>query len=167
MHDVPFKIISRSGGNIGSTVRSYEQGWKDSAWLPINGSITFIAKFDDYSDATWPYMYHCHALTHEDEGMMGQFVVNSTLGTNQENSSTAFSLYPNPADDKIFINLTDAATEIYYVTITTITGRVVMMLPQPEWQNGIDVSSLQSGIYLLQMKDKETKSITTRKFIKK
>ena len=167
LHDVPFKIISRSGGNIGTTVRSYEQGWKDSAWLPINGSITFIAKFDDYSDSTWPYMYHCHALTHEDEGMMGQFIVNSTLGINQENSSTAFSLYPNPADDKIFINLTDTSTEIYYVTITTITGRVVMMLPQPEWQNGIDVSSLQSGIYLLQMKDKETKSITTRKFIKK
>ncbi|HJA62368.1 MAG TPA: multicopper oxidase domain-containing protein, partial [Candidatus Brevibacterium intestinavium] len=22
-----------------------------------------------------PYMYHCHMLLHEDEGMMGQFVV--------------------------------------------------------------------------------------------
>ena len=167
LHDVPFKIISRTGGNIGTTVRTYEQGWKDSAWLPIGGSITFIAKFDDYSDSTWPYMYHCHALTHEDEGMMGQFVVNSSLGINQESATTDFSLYPNPANDKIFINLKDASTEIYYVTVTTATGRVVMMLPQPEWQNGIDISSLASGVYILQMKDKETKSITTRKFIKK
>ena len=22
-----------------------------------------------------PYMYHCHMLNHEDQGMMGQFVV--------------------------------------------------------------------------------------------
>ena len=75
LHDVPFKIISRSGGNMGTTLNAYEQGWKDVAWIPIGGSITFIAKFDNYSDATWPYMYHCHALTHEDKGMMGQFVV--------------------------------------------------------------------------------------------
>jgi hypothetical protein len=45
-------------------------------------------------------------------------------------------------------------------------GRVAMMLPQPQWQNGIDISSLASGVYLLQMMDKETKSTTTRKFIK-
>ena len=166
LHDVPFKIISRSGGNIGTTVRTYEQGWKDSAWLPIGGSITFIAKFDDYSDSTWPYMYHCHALTHEDEGMMGQFVVNALLGINQETLTTDFSLYPNPANDKIFINLKDVSTEIYYITIATLTGRVVMMLPQPEWQNGIDVSTLASGVYILQMKDKETKSTTNRKFVK-
>lgn len=167
LHDVPFKIISRTGGNIGTTVRTFEQGWKDSAWLPIGGSITFIAKFENYSDSTWPYMYHCHALTHEDEGMMGQFVVNNTLGINQNSATTDFSLYPNPANDKLFINLKDAATEIYYITITTVTGRVVMMLPQPEWQNGIDVSSLATGVYILQMKDKETKSITSRKFVKK
>ncbi|MGO1507721.1 MAG: multicopper oxidase domain-containing protein, partial [Microbacterium sp.] len=31
--------------------------------------------FEDYADPTMPYMYHCHMLLHEDEGMMGQFVV--------------------------------------------------------------------------------------------
>ena len=80
LHDVAFKIISRSGGNIGTTIRSYEQGWKDVVWIPIGGTVSFIAKFDDYFDAGWPYMYHCHALTHEDEGMMGSFkVISSTL----------------------------------------------------------------------------------------
>ena len=166
LHDVAFKIISRSGGNIGTTLRSYEQGWKDSVWLPIGGSVTFIAKFDDYADATWPYMYHCHALTHEDEGMMGQFVVTNSLSTNQNVLDTEFSLYPNPANNLLYINLKDADTEIYYVTVTTITGRVVMMLPQPEWQNGIDISSLAAGTYILQMKDKQYKSTTSRKFIK-
>lgn len=32
-------------------------------------------RFADYADPHVPYMYHCHMLLHEDEGMMGQFVV--------------------------------------------------------------------------------------------
>jgi bilirubin oxidase len=166
LHDVFFKIISRSGGNIGTTIRTFEQGWKDSVWIPINGTVTFIAKFDDYSDSTWPYMYHCHALTHEDEGMMGQFTVNGTMATNENSVKTIFSLYPNPTTDKLFINLSDASTEIYYITITTLEGRVAMMLPKPQWQNGIDISSLSSGVYLLKLTDEKTKSVTTKKFIK-
>lgn len=167
LHDVFFKIVSRSGGNLGTTIRSFEQGWKDSVWLPIGGSVSFIAKFDDFADSTWPYMYHCHALTHEDEGMMGQFTVNGTLGTAANATSTAFSLYPNPVNDKLYLNLEDTATEIYYITISTLEGRIAMMLPQPQWQNGIDVSSLSAGVYVVSMKDKETKSVTNRKFIKK
>lgn len=166
LHDVFFKIISRSGGNIGTTIRTFEQGWKDSVWIPISGTVTFIAKFDDYSDSTWPYMYHCHALTHEDEGMMGQFTVNGTMATNENSVKTAFSLYPNPSTDKLFINLSDASTEIYYITITTLEGRIAMMLPKPQWQNGIDISSLSSGVYLLKLTDEKTKSVTTKKFIK-
>ena len=34
-----------------------------------------IAKFDDFSSSVNPYMYHCHFSNHEDEGMMGQFLV--------------------------------------------------------------------------------------------
>jgi blue copper oxidase len=166
LHDVFFKIISRSGGNIGTTVRSYEQGWKDSVWLPIGGTVTFIAKFDDYADSTWPYMYHCHALTHEDEGMMGQFTVNTSLATDENVAPTAFKLYPNPVADKLFINLENLENEIYYITITTLEGRVAMMLPKPEWQNGIDVTSLATGTYILKLTDEKTKSITSKKFIK-
>ena len=68
---------------------------------------------------------------------------------------------------QLFVNLKDALTEIYYVTIATIEGRIVMMLPQPEWQEGIDISTLATGTYTFQMMDKQTKSITIKKFIKK
>ena len=78
LHDVPFKIVSRTGGNLGTTIRSFEQGWKDMAWIPSNGSVSFVTKFEDYSDASWTYMYHCHFLTHEDDGMMASFKVTST-----------------------------------------------------------------------------------------
>lgn len=166
LHDVAFKIISRSGGAMDTTVRSYEQGWKDSVFLPINGTVTFIAKFDDYADSTWPYMYHCHALTHEDEGMMGQFTVNSSLSSSENTTPIAFKLYPNPVADKLLINLENTDNEIYYITITTLEGRIAMMLPKPELQNGIDVSSLATGTYILKLTDENTRSVTTKKFIK-
>jgi hypothetical protein len=69
-------------------------------------------------------------------------------------------------DSKLYINLVDPLAEIYYITITTAEGRVVMMMPQPQWQNGIDVSNLAAGVYVLQMMDKATKSTTIKKFIK-
>jgi bilirubin oxidase len=71
IHDVQFKIISRSSGAVADT----EQGWKDTVSLLRNESVSFIAKFDDFASATDPYMYHCHMANHEDEGLMGQFLV--------------------------------------------------------------------------------------------
>ncbi len=63
IHDVQFHIVARSGG----AVPDYEQGWKDTVFLPIDESVRFVA--------TDPYMYHCHMANHEDGGLMGQFVV--------------------------------------------------------------------------------------------
>jgi len=37
--------------------------------------VRVIARFEDYADPDIPYMFHCHVLKHEDDGMMGQFVV--------------------------------------------------------------------------------------------
>lgn len=167
IHDIEFKIVARNGS--ATAVGSHESGWKDTFYLPKGESVTFVAKFDDFadSDVNHPYMYHCHFGGHEDAGMMGQFIVAGTMATNQNEINTNFSLYPNPTNDKLFVNLKDASTEIYYVTIATITGRIVMMLPQPQWQNGIDISSLEAGVYTFQMMDKQSKSITTKKFIKK
>ncbi len=71
IHDVQFKIVSRSSGAI----PVYEQGWKDTFSIQRNEKVTFIAKFDDYASSEWPFMYHCHMANHEDGGLMGQFLV--------------------------------------------------------------------------------------------
>lgn len=73
IHDIQFKLVSRTG--MGAMIAAYEQGWKDTVRIPRNGSVGFIAKFDDFASATDPYMYHCHMLDHEDGGLMGQFLV--------------------------------------------------------------------------------------------
>ena len=74
LHDVSFKIISRTGGNL-PALRSYEQGWKDTLYVRIGESVSFITKFEDYASSEHPFMYHCHMMNHEDEGLMGQFIV--------------------------------------------------------------------------------------------
>lgn len=71
IHDVQFKVISRSNG----AVAPYESGWKDTVYVPIGTSVSVIAKFDDFSSPTDAFMYHCHFSNHEDEGMMGNFIV--------------------------------------------------------------------------------------------
>ena len=71
IHDVQFKIISRSSG----PVPEYEKGWKDTLYIRINETVVFVARFDDYASAEHPYMYHCHMANHEDGGLMGQFLV--------------------------------------------------------------------------------------------
>lgn len=79
IHDVQFKIVARNGN--ASAVGDYESGWKDVMYIPRSENVTFVAKFNDYSDAIHPYMYHCHFSNHEDDGMMGQFVVNSSIAS--------------------------------------------------------------------------------------
>ena len=73
IHDVQFKIISRSK----TPIADFEKSWKDTVYLPRGESVTFIAKFDDFASDTEPYMYHCHMANHEDGGMMGQFIVSA------------------------------------------------------------------------------------------
>lgn len=51
------------------------QGWKDTVYVSPGSTIRVIARFEDYADPETPYMFHCHVLSHEDHGMMGQFVV--------------------------------------------------------------------------------------------
>jgi bilirubin oxidase len=78
IHDIKFKIVSRSGGTQVSSngqAASYESGWKDTVYVPRNEKVSVIAKYDDFASNTNPFMFHCHLLQHEDGGMMGQFLV--------------------------------------------------------------------------------------------
>lgn len=50
-------------------------GLKDTVNVPAGHAMRLAVRFDDYSDTVNPYMFHCHVMEHEDEGMMGQFLV--------------------------------------------------------------------------------------------
>lgn len=71
VHDVQFQVISVAGMPPSPELR----GWKDTVYLPPQQPVEIVMRFADYADPDTPYMYHCHVLFHEDQGMMGQFVV--------------------------------------------------------------------------------------------
>ncbi len=85
IHDIQFKIISRSTGPVPAT----EQGWKDTFYIRTNETVNFVAKFDDFASSTKPFMYHCHMSNHEDEGLMGQFLVTGNSVTTVASVSAA------------------------------------------------------------------------------
>lgn len=163
IHDVEFKLVSRSSGPIAA----YEDGWKDTYYLHVNETVSFVAKFDDYADAVHPFMYHCHFTPHEDGGMMGQFVVTDASAVPvTEATQLSFTAYPNPASTKLYVQLSDPLAKVYYTTITNTVGRTLLMLPRPNLNNGIDISDFAPGTYFLNVTDDKTKTTVTRKFIK-
>jgi FtsP/CotA-like multicopper oxidase with cupredoxin domain len=71
VHDVQFEVLTVDG----SAPPPELAGRKDTVYLEPRRNYRLIMRFEDYADETAPYMYHCHLLLHEDEGLMGQFVV--------------------------------------------------------------------------------------------
>lgn len=167
IHDVQFNILSINGVAPDAT----QAGWKDVVFVPgktgmTNTVVRFIAKFEDYADASHPFMYHCHISLHEDEGMMGQFVVTSPTGINSiDKNENQFSIYPNPTHDKLFVKFNEANESAYYIRITDALGRTMLMLPKPELQNGIDISQFSKGIYNIQLTEDKTKQTTSKTFV--
>lgn len=71
IHDVQFRVLTIDGEAPPPELA----GPKDTIYLEPNREYGLLVRFEDYADPETPYMYHCHMLMHEDEGMMGQFVV--------------------------------------------------------------------------------------------
>lgn len=71
VHDVQFRVLSVDGREPPPEL----SGLKDTILTEEGVTYRLLMTFTDYADASVPYMYHCHLLTHEDQGMMGQFVV--------------------------------------------------------------------------------------------
>ncbi|APT92932.1 copper oxidase [Corynebacterium phocae] len=72
IHNARFKVIDF---DTPEGVEAPVSGWKDTVDLPPKATATLLVEFAYFPDPTIPYMYHCHMLLHEDEGMMGQFVM--------------------------------------------------------------------------------------------
>ncbi len=71
IHDVAFRILSVDG----QPPPAWQAGRKDTVYLRPGTTVRVAVQFGTDVDEKTPYMYHCHLLLHEDNGMMGQFVI--------------------------------------------------------------------------------------------
>ena len=67
IHGAQFKVLSRDGENPSEN----EQGWKDTISVEPEETVQVAVQFKEKG----VYMFHCHNLEHEDNGMMGQVKV--------------------------------------------------------------------------------------------
>lgn len=157
IHDVQFYILDRDGVAPAPS----EAGRKDVVFVKPQETVRFITKFEDFADDPVPYMYHCHMLTHEDNGMMGQFaVVSVTAVKHESNAPGSFSLsqnYPNPFNPtttiKYSIPAVGTARELsVHLAVYDVLGRKVATLVNQRQEAGtysvqFNAANLPSGIY--------------------
>lgn len=69
VHGTSFQVLSENG----RPVDYGRMGMKDVVLVAAPTEI--LIRFDRPASRATPFMYHCHILEHEDNGMMGQFTV--------------------------------------------------------------------------------------------
>lgn len=70
IHGVQFQLLSRMGGR--NQVFAYEKGWKDTVLVMPGEKVSVIMNFPVYFGK---YVFHCHNLEHEDDGMMLNYTI--------------------------------------------------------------------------------------------
>lgn len=73
IHSTHFYPLERNGK--AENILPTEKGYKDTIRLAPRSTVKVIVKMTDFPDDNNAYMYHCHFLEHEDDGMMGQFTI--------------------------------------------------------------------------------------------
>jgi blue copper oxidase len=65
IHGVQFQVLHRMGGR--NQLIASEKGWKDTVLVMPGENVKVIMTFPQY---TGVFVFHCHNLEHEDDGMM-------------------------------------------------------------------------------------------------
>lgn len=162
VHGNSFYVLSVNGVAPPANMR----GRKDVITVPpMQGQVKIIIRFENFSDPEMPYMYHCHILSHEDTGMMGQFLVtdpSSDTKESQNDSScpicTNFVALPAGLDFS-----TIASVDIYHQD-----GRLALSRSEIRSETtGVEISTLPTGVYLMKLSNASRQTVAVRRFFKK
>ena len=175
IHDVQFYLLDRNGNQVPLN----ERGRKDVVLVEPMETVRFITKFEDFTNSTVPFMYHCHLLTHEDDGMMGQFLVTSPTDVREGNSSLlpiSFSLdqnYPNPFNPETVIGFHLPIAGHVTLKVFDFLGKEIATLVNEFKQPGnynskfsIHNYQLSTGVYFYQLKAGQFVSTKKLLFVK-
>lgn len=153
IHDVQFNILTRNG----VVPAANELGRKDVVLVKPQETVRFITKFETFTNPTVPYMYHCHLITHEDGGMMGQFVVVDPLSIDENEQDEDVIVYPNPSTGDVYIRI-DSEIVIDELNVIDNLGRKLDTYVQKA-NDLMLVKGLTEGVYFLRLTSGEKKII--------
>jgi len=149
IHDVQFFILDINGNPPPPEL----QGLNDVVLVPGGmGNVRFIAVFSDFEDNVIPFMYHCHMLTHEDMGMMGQFIVTKSGNEVDEFELKGdFRVFPNPSNSGDFsVDLTTIDETVSSYEIISVDGKQIQFntISNESKIISVDMSNEPTGVYI-------------------
>ncbi len=77
--------------------------------------------------------------------------IKESVGIEDILKSKAFQIYPNPANDKLFVEIAEEINGKYNLQIISISGQVVKNLTLYSNKQELDISSIAKGIYFVKI----------------
>jgi len=147
IHDIQFYVLDING----LPPPAEYQGLKDVILVRPNETVRFITQFTTFRDNQVPYMYHCHLLHHEDDGMMGSFLVlfPNEIGIKESHTNkNDLILFPNPANDLLRVK---CPSEDNYsnknIKIYNSVGQLVLQTHITDNEFELNTKELPAGCY--------------------
>jgi len=138
---------SYEAGTVVELKANPNQGWKFIAWT--DNSNVLLSTSPSYN----------YTMGFENDTIIAVY----TKDTYVDEIENQFVIYPNPANNTLYIN---TLTDIYQAIIYDISGMVLMNISSKDALRQIDVSSLESGVYLIEVYDSSKMNKTINKFIR-
>ena len=135
--------------------------YRDNAFVK---NVTAANYTDEGLEYDTEYCYTVTSVLEDQESEHTEAVCVKTLGESLTELESSFLLFPNPANDRLFII---AEVEIEEIIVYTITGVIVGQQTTDNRQQSlsIDLSRLNAGIYFIKINTKN--GGITKRFIKK
>ena len=190
--EVPFQFYSSSfttgvcngfGGDIQYHVTEQSFTLSDISMTLMDCELNENAEFE--SLYFWQFFYNGTELAHPfsfsivDQNTYSILTVTNSTGVqaiyhtqntvsiskfNQHNS--IFSIYPNPASSKLFIR--DLKNrKLLSVNMTNLLGQQIMSKMLTNYETEVDISHLDTGVYLIRIYDENKLIVHSEKIIKK
>lgn len=153
IHDVQFFVL-----DINSQLPPPElRGYKDVVLIQPHDTVRFITRFENFADKNVPFMYHCHLLHHEDDGMMGTFLVLDTAATGITKNvllQNNLKVYQDFDNNELSIEISTGKNTASKVYIADILGREQKNIFSGTLYKGtnkfkVDINDLNPGVYFI------------------
>ncbi len=154
-HETQFQVYSRNGN---TNLPPVDKGWKDTVLIYPFETVRTLIKFRDYKGI---FLFHCHNLEHEDDGMMLNFKIVDPVGIGSTESEVpgSFELrqnYPNPFNPSTNIEFSLAKQSNVEMNVYEASGKIVAVLvdgltPAGNHKVVFHANDLSSGTYFVRL----------------
>lgn len=160
IHDIEFFVVDING----TPPPPQYSGLKDVILVKPNDTVRFITTFSTFANDSVPYMFHCHLLHHEDEGMMGAFlVIDTTLsGLWDADIASAIKLFPNPSASGN-VQVQSIKFSVNKISVFSSLGENVYMSNTPGYVHHLNLENLPNGVYFIRFHTE--KAVISKKIV--